>query len=60
MKTIRLIIKETLQPPIDSPHTTKFHTIDVECEELEKMFEMSDSGHQLTFNVIGAELLKTK
>lgn len=56
MKKIRLIIKKTFQPPIDTKATSTFHTIDIECKELEEMFENNDLT-QLNIQVIGAEYI---
>ena len=51
---IRLIIKHTCQPPIDTPAQISFQTYDIEDEKLEAILKSSEYQHRA---VIGAELL---
>ena len=63
MSKVRIIVKEMFQPPIDTPASIEWKTIDIENEELFKLIsnnklshDMKDKKHS-TFEVIGAEAL---
>lgn len=52
---IRIIVKTTFQPPIDTPASITYNTIVVESKELAEY--LNPQKHR-TAQVIGAELIK--
>ena len=65
MSTVRILVKETHQPPIDTPASIRHHTIDIESEELFNLIGHNDLSYDSrdkdkkhsTFEVIGAEAI---
>lgn len=59
MMNVRIIVKQTIQPPIDTPASLRWHTIDLEANELADLLNGVGipAGSYSTFEVIGAELL---
>lgn len=65
MSKVRIIVKETYQPPIDTPASIEWKTIDIESEELFELIGSNKLGYDMkdkdkkhsTFEVIGAEAL---
>jgi len=63
MTKVRILVKETYQPPIDTPASIQWRTIEVESEELSELIssnrkrysEKSDRNKYSTFEVVGAE-----
>lgn len=56
---VRIIVKQIVQPPIDSPATLRWHTVDLEANELADLLNGVgvDAGSYSAFEVVGAELL---
>ena len=59
---LRLIIKRTVQPPIDSSASVDFRTIDVDVDAVtERFMRGADcNGCAVSANVIGSEILDGK
>ena len=51
---IRLVIKYTCQPPIDTPAQVSFKTYDIIDEKLEDILKSSEYQHRA---VIGSEII---
>ena len=56
MKQVRVIIKETHQPPIDTPASIKMLTIVIESDRLHEMLLDKQAGY-VSYEVIGAEAI---
>ena len=54
MKQVRIIIKETHQPPIDTPASIKMKTLVVESDKLHEML-LEEQNRYMSYEVIGAE-----
>ena len=54
---VRIIVKITHQPPIDTPASISYETIDIDSEELQKSIECPDNNYSYG-TVIGAEVLE--
>ena len=57
---VRLIIKRTYQPPIDSPASIKWATLEVENDELYRLIKGVEKGDEqyFTSEVVGAEAVE--
>jgi len=57
MKKVRIIIKETHQPPIDTPASIRMKTIVVESDKLHEML-LDEQTRYMSYEVIGAEAIE--
>lgn len=59
MINVRIIVKQTIQPPIDTPASVQWHTVDIEANALADLLNgvgLNNASYSV-FEVVGAELL---
>lgn len=59
MNNVRIIVKQIFRPPIDSPASIHWHTVDIQADALADLLNgvgVNGSDHSV-FEVVGAELL---
>lgn len=60
MPKVRIIVKTTMQPPIDTPASITHQTVDVESKRLAELLSVNNASGYKTAAVIGGELLTDK